>query len=529
MTLGLGKTYTVVLGDKTVRCKTVFQMFAEQVGKYTPKVVCRLCEIPFSPEKIVDVARELGKNRPSVIFFPGFTSGRYTNWFHTLRAYSVVNLLLGNLDTPGGFYFLKHKFDLGTGWPKPPEVPEYRRKLKLVPGPWENLMSIETIDKEPCFKEPREFHPGTQSLPWLHFDAIQKGKVRAVLSTAENSAVTQPDSKWVWKCLKELDLIVVGEQVPKEFVDLADYVIPEASYLERYHLYQYRYIGVDDKEYSALFMRSEAIRPQGESRPLSWFLIEVAKRVGLEEYFEELDLDHAWWDRMLKNAGLYPKITTGNLIKDGPYVQGHPLTYDILFKPIATHSGRFEIYSNELGEECYFNPKSRWHRNSSVNPLPIYISIAEPRNDNEFYFVCGKATWHQKSATQNNRHLMEDAIEGGCPYTPIYINADRAEKLGLKDGDLVEVECVGPSKKSDPCVYSEMAIGHKERGSVKVTEGLHPKTAWTYFAASHKSNSMMPKAREGVTANWLIPFSVSPYNGGVGKNYSIVKIRKISE
>ena len=522
LTLGLGETFNILMDGESIQCKTVFQMFAESVEKYTP-------QIPFSHEKVFEIATELGKNKPSVIFYPGFTSGRYPNWFQTLRAYSVVNLLLGNFDQPGGFYFLKNQFNLGTGWPEPPEVPEYREGVKFVPGPWGNLMSDKTIDRVPCYKEPSEFHPATQALPWLHFEAIEKGKLKAILSSAENAALTQPDSKWVQECLKKLDLIIVGDQVPKELVDLADYVIPEASYLERYHLYFTDFIGSDDKEHSVLFMRSAAIPPQGESKPLSWFLTQVGKKIGLGQYFENLDLEYAWWDRMLKKADLYPQVTAKKLIDEGPYVEDSPIDYDLLFKPIATRSGRFEIYANELAEECYYHPQSRWHQSPYVYPLPNYIRMVEPKRDDEFYMICGKATWHQKSATQHDRYLMEDAIEGDCEYTCIYINRDRARKLGLVDGDRVEVECIGPTKKDDPCVYHEGAIGWKERGRVKVTEGLHPEAAWIYFAAGHKSKLMLDKTHGGIAMNWLLPCSVSPYAAGAGKNYSIVRIHKIEE
>ena len=124
---------------------------------------------------------------------------------------------------------------------------------------------------------------------------------------------------------------------------------------------------------------------------------------------------------------------------------------------------------------------------------------------------------------------MEDAIEGDCSYTAIWINADRAKKLGIENGDLVEVECVGPTKGDDPCVFNEAAIGNKEVSRVKTTEGLNPTAAWVYFASGHKSNSMLPKAAEGITVNWLVPSSVSPYAAAVGKSYSIVRIRKINQ
>lgn len=522
-TLGLDKTFDVSVDGDTVKCKTAFQLLSELIGKYTPQMTD-------FPDKTVEIARNLGSYRPSVILFPGFTSGKYPNEFQTRRAYSIANLLLGNLDKPGGFYFGKNQFDLGDGWPEPPEVPEYLKHLELAPGPFGNSMSIHSIDKSPCYKKPREFHPHTQALPWLHFEAIKQGKIKALLSTAENSAITQTNTKWVEECLRNLDLIVVGDQVPKEFVDLADYVIPEASYLERYHLYaDPSYLGVDNKEHAVVYMRSAAIPPQGESKPLSWFLVQVANRIGFREYFEKLDLEFEWWDRMLKKAGLYPKVSSKKLVEDGPYHEEHPMMYNVLFKPIDTRSGRFEVYSNELAEECYYNSKSLWHRNLHVYPLPVFIPIAKPKANNEFHLLSGKASWHQKSATQNNRYLMEDALEGDCPYTAIYLNAERAKRMDLKTGDLVEVECVGPTKEDDSCVHNEAALGNKERARLKVTETIHPEVAWIYFAGGHKSKSLLAKARQGITMNWLVPSSVSPYAAAVGKNYSIVKVHKVDE
>ncbi len=526
ITLGLGRILEVEGVDGPVRCKTALQLLYEEAERTVKEHGWRIAEIK---ERVIQLALELGANRPSVVVYPGFTSGRYSNWFQTLRAYSALNLLLGNIDRPGGFYILKHIYNLGVGWPRPPEVPDYLEGREFVPGPWGNLMDKRLIDKAPCYKTPRDFHPSTQALPWLHFKAIEEGKIRAILSTAENSAVTQPDSKWVWECLKKLDLIVVGDQLPKEFIDLADYVIPEASYIERFHLYQRSYLGVDDREHLIIYMRSAAIPPQGDSKPLSWFLIKVAERLGMNRFFKDLDLEYGWWDRMLREAGLYPRVTSRRLIEEGPYHESHPLEYNVLFKPIGTRSGRFEIYSNELSEECYHNPKSRWFGNPHVHPIPRYIPIAEPRGRDEFYLIGGKAVWHQKSATQHNRALMEDAIEAGCPYTAIYINAERARKLGLRDGDLVELECVGPRSEDDPCVIDERAIGVRERGRIRLTEALHPDALWIYFAAGHRSRLMLKKAGEGVVMNMLIPYSVSPYSGGCGKNYSIVKLRRVED
>ncbi len=521
ITLGNGESFSV----DGVACKTALQLFAEEAAKFPADQAAKICNIPYSGDRIEQIAFRLGNNKPAVLFYPGFTTGRYSNWFQVLRAYSTVNMLLGNFEKPGGWYFPKHGFSGGTGWPEPPEVPEYPNPgLKVVPAPWGNKMSITSRDKAPCYSSPREFHPATQALPWEHFGDMKKGKLKALFSTAENSAITQVDTALVYECIDKLELIIVGEQVPKEFVELADYVIPEASYVERNHLYSFTALAQDGQEHAMALMRSAAIPAVGESKPVSWFLTEVGKKLGLGPYFANLDLQYGWWDRILKKANV--PVDSRHIVKNGPYVESFALNYDMRIKPIDTRSGRFEMYSNDLSEECYNNSKSRWHQSVYVHPIPLNIPIAGPKADDEFYLVSGKASWHQKNATQNNRVLMEDGIEGGCPYTPLYLNSDRAGKLGLKEGDEVEIQCVGPTKAEDPCVDDDSVLGYKQTLRIHLTEALQPDTAWTHFAAGHRSKLMLKKVTEGVLHSAFVPLSIEPYAGGCGKNYSIVKLTK---
>ena len=522
LTLGLGKTFSV----EGTSCKTAFQLFAEEAAKFPADKAAEACNLPYGGTKIDEIAQRLGRHKPAVLFYPGFTTGRYSNWFQVLRTYSAVNLLLGNFDKPGGWYFPKHGFSTGCGWPEPPDVPQYPQPdLKVVPGPWGNKMSVASLDKAACYTTPRQFHPGTQALPWEHFGAIKQGKIKALFSTAENSAITQVDTALVYECLHKLELILVGEQSPKEFVELADYVLPEASYVERNHLYTATGIAQDGKEHAIALMRSAAIEPIGESKPVSWFLTEVGKKIGLGAYFENVDHQHGWWDKMLKQAKV--PVDSAHIINNGPYVKTFDMDYNLSAKPIATRSARFELYSNELSEECYHNAASQWHKNRYVYPLPTYVPIAGPKADDEFYMVSGKASWHQKNATQNNRVLMDDDIEGGCPYTPLYLNAARGKALGLKEGDIVEVRCVGPTKGDDPCVADDSVVGYNQKVRIHLTEALHPDAAWVYFAAGHRSEMMIPKVRDGVLHSAFVPLSVEPYVGGCGKNYSIVKLTRI--
>jgi anaerobic selenocysteine-containing dehydrogenase len=521
ISLGLGKIFSVKVNDEIIECQTAFQMLAETVAQYTPELVIEICELPFSVEWLKGIAENLGINKPAVIFYPGFTSGRYPNWFQVLRAYSAVNFLLGNFEQPGGWYINKHSLDLGIHtsrvWPEDPsELPDPDYLVSPFNGSIWDAGPIERGD----------FNPGVRALPWFHIDAIMEGKLRTLLSTAENSAYTQLNLGRVWEALKKLDLIIVSDQVPKDFVDLADFVIPEASWLERNMLYEQTMLGVEGKEHVTVFMRGALIPPRGESKTLHWFMLEVAKKLGgsIWEKFKDLDLEYGWFDDILKNAGL--EIRAKNLIEEGPLIQSYPMEYDISAKQILTRSSRFEIYSNELAEECYFNPNSPWFGDEHVYPIPINNRIVGPKEHDEFYLICGKASWHQKNATQNNRYLMDEGLEGGNPLTSIYINTERAKNLGIENGDYVEIEAVGPTKKEDPIVTNEV-IGVRGKARVKTTQGIHPSAAFVFFGVGHKSKLMLARAREGIATGWFVPDNIGPYAGQMGKGYAIITVRKI--
>lgn len=529
ITLGLGETFNV----NGVVCKTAFQLFAEEAAKFTPEKTVEITEIPFGPEKIKEIALEMADAAPAAIHTSGFTAGRYSNWFQLIRCSSALNMLLGSFGAPGGWYYFKNDIaisTLGGGWPEPGvDVPEYPDGPEWVKGPWGTKRPITGIDEDPAYQNPRRFHQGVQSLPWFQVDALESGRIGVLISTAENPAYYLTNIRRVTSAFKKLDLFIVGDQVPKDAMDWADYVIPECSYVERSMLYAGTLPTVDS-EMSIVFARAKALEPLGESQPVTWFVNEVAKKAAPElykKYFsfcEEKDWEHTWANRRLRSSGLPP--VSKELCDKGPLVLERKLNYDVLTRPIKTRSGRFELYSNELAEECYFNSKSVWKGMNHVNPIPHHVDIDEPRAKNEFYLSNGKPAWHQRNATQNNRILMEDAIEGGMPFEPIYINAAKAAELGIKDGDWVAVESVGPTKKYDPLVYTEVPKGTKDIVRARVTETIHPKTTFTHFGAGHRAKSMIAKAREGLPHGHFLPDTISPYAGGIGKNYAIVRVRK---
>ncbi len=109
-------TYTVKWKDMPeVQCKTAFELFKEHLLKYTPENAAKICEIP--AETIRRVAREfvdaaqIGSTivldgeefrfRPAVYAYSKSLSG--SRGWHTQSACKLVNVMVGNNNTPGGW------------------------------------------------------------------------------------------------------------------------------------------------------------------------------------------------------------------------------------------------------------------------------------------------------------------------------------------------------------------------------------------------------------------------------------------
>ncbi len=61
--------------------------------------------------------------------------------------------------------------------------------------------------------------------------------VRAAYTVSSNPMITMPNTKLIHQALKSLDLYVVNDLFMTPSAELADYVLPAASWLERPRLY----------------------------------------------------------------------------------------------------------------------------------------------------------------------------------------------------------------------------------------------------------------------------------------------------
>jgi anaerobic selenocysteine-containing dehydrogenase len=247
-------------------------------------------------------------------------------------------------------------------------------------------------------------------------DAVLTGdpyRLRAMIVTAANPVLTNPNSAKVRRALSALDLLVVRDLFLTETAALADYVLPAASFLERTELHDHAEIGVLN------VTRPAASWPETQTEYGFWRAL--AERLGVGEYFP-------WEDETALARWLLEP--TGIALEE---LAAHPegVSYVAALERTAAHgsyptpSGKVELTSRHLAELGY-------------DELPVYRRPAYREHpDPEYPFVLmtgARASLYGHSRSHNiARFLTAD------PGPAVEMHPDDAARLGVTDGAMVGI------------------------------------------------------------------------------------------
>jgi thiosulfate reductase/polysulfide reductase chain A len=129
--------------------------------------------------------------------------------------------------------------------------------------------------------------------------------------------------------------------------------------------------------------------------------------------------------------------------------------------------------------------------NAGFESFPAYETIPSPQKD-QFRLVVGRNALHTHVSTQNNPYLNEL-----CSENVIWINKEKAEALGIADGDTVEVA----SK-----------VG-KGKINAFVTDLIHPEAVFMLHGFGHESEKATRSYQKGVN-DALLQENISDMIGG---------------
>ena len=381
-----------------------FDKLREGVHEFTPERVSEITWVPAS--KITEVARLYATTRPAVLE-EGNGIDQHTNVVQTDRALACLRAVTGNLGVPGGHLFR--------------------------PGP--GLADVTLKEKAP--KEPSiSLNPlytglsGQISTPHV-VDALLNGRpypVKAMIVHGSAAGAIASNADKTLKAYRRLDLLVVHEQFMTDVAEIADYVLPAATWMEQSCLVANPPAGpAPTKDTTYLGMMEKAVEPLGEARSDHDFIWALAKRLGLGEYFttpEEL------YEEELSPLGL---SVTKLREHPGGYIRKlrSEELYGIFEKSgFKTPSGKVELWSKTLEEHGF-------------DPLPGYTEPAEsplstPEVAKDYPLVCGVSV-HLGLFTHTQYRTLP-WLKEIYPGASVYINPATAGRLRIDDGNPVYVE-----------------------------------------------------------------------------------------
>jgi thiosulfate reductase/polysulfide reductase chain A len=477
-----------------------FEELKASVEPYTPEKMAVECDIP--AEVIKRLAHEFAKAAPKAIFDFCHRVTLSSQELELRRAIMMCNVLVGAIEQDGGYYLNKNagfynKF-IGEGDPKAPSL----KKPKLPAYPKVEFPRIDRIgEKDSEFFLAKKGqgivtlipHAALKELPGVPY------KLHGWFIVRNNPVMTQSNMENVIKAMKAMDLVVVVDIQVSDTAWFADIVLPDTTYLER----DEEFTAGGSKNPSYGVGRQKVVEPIGESRPGWRIAKELGEKMGLGAYFPYKDIEDYRLQQVGDNLDLLAKLkATGSASFGVPL-----LTQDK--KSVAAFVKKFPSAAAKVNEDGLFDlphkiklysPKlQEVSQNGGLSYKPYQY-----KESDELYFINGK------SAVRTNGHNGNNAwLNNLCEDAAVWIHPKTAHKLGIKDGDKVEV-------------YNKYST---QKGKALVTKGVREDTVFAYFGFGQVSKALKRAYGKGVHSNALYSSHVSQ-NCGMNLHVVGVKVRK---
>jgi anaerobic selenocysteine-containing dehydrogenase len=384
-----------------VTCKTAFSRLQEHLAPYTPDHQESITGVPAAD--VIKLTDEYVAAKPAYIL--GALGLRYQNQGESYRAFYLLGMLTGNLGTPGGGVTSEM---LPAGWP--------------------------LIFNDPAITMPlgQEGYKGIAMRQADFYEQVESGKpypIKALWKVAGNPVHNCPNrGRWVDEVFPKLDLIVDVDIWMTDTGEYADYILPDCMPFERTEL-------IVSASYNHVVLQEPAIEPLGEAKDPTYLYSELAKRVGLGEYFDKTAEE--WIDIRLQSsypllAAIEPPLTIERL-KQEKMIRAvtPPAPWDpFLGMQFGTPSARLEFYSERL-----VPVSAQLARYREPLEVPTTASLATGHSIYPYQFFSGRQRFFMQSMFTDDPVMSE--LSGGKPSARI--NPIDAKREGIEDGDKVEV------------------------------------------------------------------------------------------
>jgi anaerobic selenocysteine-containing dehydrogenase len=428
-----------------------FDDLKELIRAYPPERVESITGVPAA--RIREAAILYATQKPANIIVSPVATTHCSNGVQNHRAIILLPALTGNLDIQGG--------NPGRAAPVPMnKITLHERITNLPPGLGSERFPIWTKLRE-------EMQANTlarrieERLPY---------PIKALFGAGINITFF-PNSSRLLKNLGALDFIAVADYFPNAVTQLADIVLPVASWLERENLI--------NKPGKRIRLVGPAIEPVGESW-LEWKIVfELARRLGLEKEFWYGDFEKSL-DYMLEPSG----ITLKDLRRHPEGIENYETPRPDKYYERAgfqTPSGKVEIASSVLGEYGY--------ESLPVYKEPFESPLSRPDLAESFPLVLTSGA--RTIAFTHSQHRNIPRLRKIMPEPYVQINPCDAYPRGIGSGDKVMVSSPRGTIKlkaevTDIILPGAVHIPHHWAGECNVNiltddEGLDPISGFAPF------------------------------------------------
>jgi formate dehydrogenase major subunit len=237
---------------------------------------------------------------------------------------------------------------------------------------------------------------------------LQKVKYLYVVGT--NPMMAAPDATSVRRSLEDLNFLVVQDIYPTETAQLADVVLPAATWVEREGIHAW----VDRRVQKI----NKIIDPPGQAKPDWWVVCQLAQRMGYKDKFD-FSSTREILEEIRSCVPMYAGITYERLSQTPGGIQW-PC-------PSEDHPGTSTFFTTKFN-----TPDGLGHFQ-----LVDYHPPAElPDDEYSYVLTTGRSIFHYHTGTMTRR---TPKLNGEVPEGFVQVNPTDAAKEGIRSGDVVTV------------------------------------------------------------------------------------------
>jgi len=401
------------------RCEE-FDSFVASLAQVDLDEVASITGVPRA--SIVDAARAYATHGPALIVYSlGITE--HTHGTDNVLALACLAMLTGNVGKPfAGVMPMRGQNNVQGSC-----------DMGCIPGAFAGYQAVTNAETRERFERhwaaPLPSDAGVTLVEMLQ--KAETGDIKALYVMGMDPAYSVADAQRAQAALRKLDFVVFQDIFLTGSAEFADVVLPAASFAEK------------DGTFTNLERRVQrvrkAIEPVGDSRPDSWIVCEIARRMGFPDFGPEEPSD-----TMDEIAALTPSFA------------------GISFERLERESLQWPCYGpdqppvSRLHEERFNTPSGK----GQFVPLSYRPPAESPDDAYPFVLTTGRSLYHFHLA-------MTCKVPGLVALSPedfVWVNPEDAQRLGIDHGDRVKV-----SSRRGEVITTAAVTDHVRPGTVFMT------------------------------------------------------------